>query len=220
MVDTELLRHIPLFEGLDDAQRALLAGACLRRRYPRGALVVQEGEQSDTLYLIIQGQVKVCRSTEDGREVVLSLLREGEHFGEMALLDAQPRSASVYTMTASELGLIRKADFERVLLDNPRLALAIMVSLCQRLRAADRSIESLALMDVYGRVARLLLDLAVDTPDGGRLVRGPLTHRDIAQMVGASREMVTRILGDLARRGHIARHPDGILLRDSLGERW
>ena len=216
---SDLLKTIPLFADLDEQDLETLANAKMTRRFQRNAIVLHEGDQSNALYIIDSGQVKVSRINEEGKEVVLCILAEGDHFGEMSLIDDQPRSASVITKTSCEFSLIRKQDFEKLLLQKPELALAMMRSLCYRLRLADRSIESLALMDVYGRIARLLLDSA--TEQGDKLVvPGKLTHKEIAQMVGSSREMVSRIFKDLTDGGYISKDNDGISINSTLPARW
>ncbi len=213
------LKSIPLFKDLNDDEREILAGTQMTRKFQKNVIVLHEGDQSNALYIIDSGQVKVSRINEEGKEVVLSILREGDHFGEMSLIDDEPRSASIITKNVCEFTLIRKQDFEQVLDANPQLSLAMMRSLCQRLRAADRSIESLALMDVYGRIARLLLDSAVDQ-DGKLIVPGKLTHKDIGQMVGSSREMVSRIFKDLTDGGYISKLPEGIAINSTLPAHW
>jgi CRP/FNR family cyclic AMP-dependent transcriptional regulator len=215
----ERLKSIPLFADLGDDERNLLAGTQMVRKFQKNVIVLHEGDQSNALYIIENGQVKVSKINEEGKEVVLCIFSDGDHFGEMSLIDDEPRSASIITKTTCTFTVIRKQDFEQVLDANPRLALAMMRSLCQRLRAADRSIESLALMDVYGRIARLLLDSAVDQ-DGKQVVPGKLTHKDIAQMVGSSREMVSRIFKDLTDGGYISKLPDGIAINTALPARW
>lgn len=216
---TERLKSIPLFADLSDKERELLATTQMSRKFQKNVIVLHEGDQSNALYIVDSGQVKVSKINEEGKEVVLSILGAGDHFGEMSLIDDEPRSASIITKTTCEFTLIRKQDFEQVLDANPQLALAMMRCLCQRLRAADRSIESLALMDVYGRIARLLLDSAVEQ-DGRQIVQGKLTHKDIAQMVGSSREMVSRIFKDLTDGGYISKLPDGIAINTTLPARW
>lgn len=216
---SDLLKTIPLFADLDEQDLETLANAKMTRRFQRNAIVLHEGDQSNALYIIDSGQVKVSRINEEGKEVVLCILSEGDHFGEMSLIDDQPRSASVITKTSCEFSLIRKQDFEKLLLQKPELALAMMRSLCYRLRLADRSIESLALMDVYGRIARLLLDSASEQ-DGKLVVPGKLTHKEIAQMVGSSREMVSRIFKDLTDGGYISKDSDGISINSTLPARW
>jgi CRP/FNR family cyclic AMP-dependent transcriptional regulator len=213
------IKSILLFADLSEPELKILAEAQLVRRHGKNVVVLNEGDHSDALYIIVQGQVKVSKINEEGKEVVLSVLAEGDHFGEMSLIDEQPRSASIITKTPCEFSVIRKPDFERVLGANPQLALAVMRSLCHRLRSADRNIESLALMDVYGRIARLLLDSAVKQGDK-LVVEGKLTHKDIAQMVGSSREMASRILKDLTDGGFISKQRNGIVINSTLPARW
>jgi len=154
-------------------------------------------------------------SDEQGREVILSILSPGEFFGEMGLLDDSPRSASVVTLEACELLTITKADFKRSLADNFELSLMVMRGLVKRLREADRKIGSLALMDVYGRVARLLLEMAEDI-NGEKVVVKKLSKQDIAKMIGASREMVSRVMKDLQLGGYIEVRGRSIALRDNI----
>jgi CRP/FNR family cyclic AMP-dependent transcriptional regulator len=213
------LKSIPVFENLTDSERELIVSAQMLRKFQKNVVVLHEGDQSNALYIIDSGQVKVSRINEEGKEVVLCILSEGDHFGEMSLIDDEPRSASIITKTTCQFSLIRKQDFEQVLDANPQLALTMLRSLCQRLRAADRNIESLALMDVYGRIARLLLDSAVEQ-DGKQVVPGKLTHKEIAQMVGSSREMVSRIFKDLTDGSYITKLPDGIAINTTLPARW
>jgi CRP/FNR family cyclic AMP-dependent transcriptional regulator len=147
----------------------------------------------------------------DGREVILSVLEPGDMFGELGVIDNHPRSASVVAVEASQLVTFGKQDFMRCLSENFDITLAIMRGMAARLRQADQRIESLALLDVYGRVARLLLEMA-ETRDGGKIVTRRLTKQDIAKMVGASREMVSRVMKDLGQRGLIQEAADGIRL--------
>ncbi|MDP1907281.1 MAG: cyclic nucleotide-binding domain-containing protein, partial [Hyphomicrobium sp.] len=153
---------MPLFAGLDEERLNVLARAIVRKSVGRNARIIGAGDPTDSLYIIISGRLKVLMSDEQGREVILSILSPGEFFGEMGLLDDSPRSASVVTLEACELLTISKVDFKRSLADNFELSLMVMRGLVKRLRDADQKIGSLALMDVYGRVARLLLEMAED----------------------------------------------------------
>jgi CRP/FNR family cyclic AMP-dependent transcriptional regulator len=163
--------------------------------------------------VIITGNAKVQVSDAKGREVILTLLGPGEFFGEMGLIDGSPRSADVVSSEVCELLVIAKADFKKGLSDNFDLCLNIMKSLVQRLRDADNKIESLALMDVYGRVAKLLLEFSVEE-GGERVVRRKLTKQDIAKMIGASREMVSRVMKDLEASGYIRVEEGRIVLNE------
>lgn len=204
------LRGIPLFAGLSDAQLEPLARMAVSRKYSRHRTIVHAGDSTDSLFVIVRGSVKVLSRDAEGREVILSFLGEGECFGEMGLIDGSPRSADVVAFDPCELLEISRADFTQALTENPDLCLNIMRSLVMRLRQANWKIESLALMDVYGRVAKLLLDLSEEV-DGQRLIRRKVTKQDMAKMVGASREMVTRVMKDLESSGYI-RVDNGIVV--------
>ena len=181
----------------------------------RGDVVLREGENTNAIYFVLNGALKVLVSDAEGREVILTMLGRGEMFGEMGAIDNHPRSATVVATQSSELVVISKQDFQQMLFDNFEVSLAIMRGLANRLRIADRKIESLALLDVYGRVARLLLDSAEES--GGRnIIHRPMTKQDIAKMIGASREMVSRVMKDLQQQGLIEETEDGIVLHDKL----
>ena len=203
------LQKIPLFEGLTDAQLQMFARVAVRRSAPRNKTIVYAGDSSDaqSLFVIVRGSVKVLSRDSEGREVILSFIGEGECIGEMALIDGEPRSADVVAFDNCELLEISREEFTRTLMENPELCLSIMRSLVQRLRRATWKIESLALMDTYSRVAKLLLELSEEV-DGERQVRRKITKQDMAKVVGASREMVTRVMKDLETSGHI-RQDDG-----------
>jgi CRP/FNR family cyclic AMP-dependent transcriptional regulator len=197
-----LLRTIPLFSGVQDPELEQIARVATQRKVPRGTVIVRSGDVTDSLYILINGSARVLNSDEEGREVILSILGPGDFFGEMGLIDGSPRSADVVAAESCELLVISKADFKRCLQENFEVALNIMKRLVERLREADRKIESLALMDVYGRVAKLLLEFS-EVHDGQKVIRRKLTKQDIAKMIGASREMVSRVMKDLEASGYI-----------------
>ena len=190
-----------------------------KRSYPRNNVILSAGEQSSAFYLIISGRVKVIIGDEEGREVILALLGAGDYFGEMALLDDEPRSATVVTMEDCQLAVVSRQEFEQALSLRPDITTRIVLGLSKRLREANRKIESLALMDVYGRVAGTLLQLARPR-DGKLVVTERLTHQEIASMVGASREMVSRILRDLTLGGYISVEDKHIVLHEKLPAAW
>jgi len=195
------LRALPIFQALDDETLVPIARVSSLRSVPRQAVVLRAGDRTDNVYFVLTGAFKVLVSDEEGREVILSMMGPGDFFGEMGVIDSHPRSATVQAAQSSELVVIAKADFHRCLADSFDVSLYIMRSLVHRLRAADRQIESLALLDVYGRVARLLLDMAERTEDGRLMVPQKVSRQDIAKMIGASREMVSRVMKDLQLRG-------------------
>ena len=205
-----LLRTIPLFAGLPENQVYQIARMAGVRKVPRNTALVRVGDKTDALYVLVSGSAKVLNRDVEGREVILSLLGAGECFGEMSLIDGSPRSADVVSCEPCELLVIAKSDFARALSENVDLCLNIMKSLADRLREANRKIESLALMDVYGRVAKLLLDFS-ELEDGRRVIRRKISKQDMAKMVGASREMVSRVMKDLENRGYV-RDVDGCLI--------
>jgi CRP/FNR family transcriptional regulator, cyclic AMP receptor protein len=214
-VSTLLLRNVPLFAVLPESQLGLLTALVSRKSFPRGATIISAGDMTDSLYVIISGRLKVMMSDDEGREVILAMLNPGEFFGEMGLLDDHPRSATVVALEACELLSLSKRDFKKCLEDNFELSMTVMRGLVRRLREADKKIGSLALMDVYGRVARLLIEMS-DTVDGQKVVTKKLAKQDIAKMIGASREMVSRVMKDLQNGGFIEVRGSAIHLRDTI----
>ena len=193
----------------------MLASVVTRRSTPRSTTVLAAGDLTDSLYIVLSGRLKVMMSDAEGKEVILSILGAGEFFGEMGLIDDSPRSASVVAIESCELLSITKRDFKKCLAENFEMAMAVMRGLVRRLREADRKIGSLALLDVYGRVARLLLDMS-ETVEGEKVVTKRLPKQDIAKMIGASREMVSRVMKDLQMGGYIEVRGSNIILRDSI----
>ncbi|HTL25196.1 MAG TPA: Crp/Fnr family transcriptional regulator [Burkholderiales bacterium] len=188
------------------------------RNYPKQAVILNEGDSSDSLYIVLEGRVKAFVADAAGHEVVLSTMGPGEYFGEMAL-DRRPRSASIMTLVSSRFLIVPGDEFRGFLASHPAFALSLVEKLIYKVRALTESVKSLAFMDVYGRVARLLLELAEDRD--GRLVIGErLTQQDIASRVGASREMVSRILKDLSVCGVITQSRAGIVLHRKPPARW
>jgi CRP/FNR family cyclic AMP-dependent transcriptional regulator len=201
-LNPQILKSVPLFSSFSDAQVSQLLTGMQHRSYPRNSFILRAGEETDALYIVLSGRVKVLIPDEEGHEVILSILGPQEYFGEMGLLDDQARSASVETLEPCEMLRLSKAGFTNILKDNFELAMLIIQNLVKRLREADRKIESLALIDVYGRVARLLIDMAQNT-DGKWVVEHAPAKQEIARMIGASREMVSRVVKDLQRKGLI-----------------
>ncbi|MFN4326295.1 MAG: Crp/Fnr family transcriptional regulator [Azonexus sp.] len=206
-----VLRNVPLFSGLDDLELEKLSKVSGRKRVERGAFIVRSGENTDSLYFLLVGRAKVTNVDEEGREIILAWLGPGEFFGEMGLIDGSPRSANVVAVEACELLFLSKDAFQRCLQDNFQVAQKLMKTLVMRLREADRKIESLALLDVYGRVARLLLDLS-EIADGRRVIRKKMSKQDMAKMIGASREMVSKVMRDLESSGYICYEGDLLVI--------
>lgn len=190
-----------------------------RKTYPKNAIVITAGDVSDGLYLIENGRVRVLISDDEGREVILTTLGPGEYFGEMALIDNEERSATIATVEETCFRIVSKHTFQQALANHTNLAFEMLIGLVKRLREADRKIESLALFDVYGRLARTLLQLAKEV-DGKLVIENKPTHQDLANMIGASREMVTRLLRDLVRGNYIRVENDSFVLNEKLPTRW
>lgn len=212
MTATAVLQKVPLFSNLSPADLQRVLDVAREKAYPRNSVILFEDDPGDALFVVASGQVKVVLIGEDGREVILSVLGEGQFFGEMSLIDDEPRSAHVIAMEDSNLVVLRREDFEGILMQTPAIALPLLKEMSRRLRRADEKVGSLVLLDVHGRVARLLLEMA-DEEDGQRITRR-LTHHTIAQMIGSSRETVSRTMRDLVDRAQIAVTRKDIVIRD------
>ncbi|HXF67742.1 MAG TPA: Crp/Fnr family transcriptional regulator [Burkholderiales bacterium] len=192
----------PLFTGLDESERRALAARAAVQSYPKGAVILSEGDAPGSIFIVRTGRVKVFLRGRGGREVVLNVHGPGDYFGEISL-DEGPRSASVMTLEPSQFLVISREEFSRFLAENPAFALKLVRRLMSRVRALTESVRNLALLDVYGRIARLLLDLSEER-EGRLVVAEPLTQKAIAERVGCSREMVSRVFKDLLAGGYVA----------------
>lgn len=213
------LDKIELFAGLPDDQLARLADHVRQRVYPAGATVVNEGDEAHGMFIVDSGALKVFVTEENGKEVTLSLLGEDDYFGELALLDDAPRSASVVTVERSTLLQISRNDFLAVLAANPASMQIIVRNLVGRIRELTDNVRALALIDVFGRISRIFD--AMSEPEGEmRIIRRRMTQQDLANLVGASREMVNRILRELVAGDYLEIHHQYILLKRKLPARW
>ena len=216
----ELIRRIPLFSLLTPGQAALVSNAVVKRRFKRGEVIVEKGKTSHALIILLTGKARVVNSDARGREVILATMNPGDYVGEMSLIDDEPHSATVLAEVQTDVLVLSQPEFERCLPERDSMAYAILRGLVQRLRYADRKIESLALLDVYGRVAMALLESAAESPpceQGHGVIAGRVSRQDIAKRVGASREMVSRVMKDLEERGFIETREDGsLLVKDQL----
>ncbi len=192
-----MLQHVELFKGLSQEELEALQESSLNRSFPRNTVVIHENDPADSLFIIESGKVKVYCSDKNGKEFIMNTQTAGDYFGELALLDDSTRSASVRTVEKSVFSVVYKEDFNRVLDEHPKIAKKLIFNLAQRVRKLTADVKSLALQDVYGRVANVLMDLSEERGDGTLLIPEKLTQQDIADRVGASREMVARILKDL-----------------------
>lgn len=209
------LDKVPLFAGLPRADLDRLAALATTRTFPRRAHIVREGERSDALYVVLYGRLKVYVSGTAGDEVILGMVRAGDCFGEMALIDDASCSATVTTLEPTRLAIIAKGSFKQCLAARPEMALNLLKALNQRVRLLTGNVKSFALLDVAGRLARTLTALAVPHGDGF-IVEQRVTHQELANMVGSSREMVTRALKDLVRHGYISIERRHIVVHPSM----
>ena len=208
----ELLRRVPMFSALTPSQSASIADAIIKKRFKRAEVIVEQGKKSDALFIILTGRARVMSTDSRGREVILATLHPGDYIGEMSLIDDAPHSATVRTEVQTDVLTLGREAFSRCLPENSSMSYNIMRGLVARLRHADRKIESLALMDVYGRVARSLIEFAVDDGAGNLKIRDKISRQDLAKMVGASREMVSRVMKDLEERGFVDTQADGSMI--------
>jgi CRP-like cAMP-binding protein len=212
-----LLRSVSIFGGLDPASADALERLAEPRTFEEGAVVVSEDEPGDALYVLASGKVKVVLYGESGREVILTIFtRPGDFFGEMALLDDEPRSATVMAVKPSTYLTLSRADFRAYVDRHPSIALQILTELSRRLRSADAIIGDLALLDVFGRLAGKLRALAErdgEETEAGIVIRQRPTQAELAAMIGASRETVSRVLSELSRRGDVVMTGKRLLIR-------
>ena len=208
MTASSALRNVPLFSQLRESDLELLAGLLKPRDYAKNRVILFAHDPCEAFYIVLGGQVKVMLIAEDGREVILSLVRQGDFFGEMALMDEEPYSSSAIAMEDSQLLVLHRDDFRRCIAEMPGMAFGLLRALCGRLMEADHRIGGLMLLDVSGRVAHLFLEMA--TKAGGDQIVDPPTHQVIAQMIGSSRETVSRTIGTLATQGLVEVTKDGI----------
>ncbi len=213
----DLIRRVPIFSLLTTEQAQTIADSVVKRRFRRGELIVEHGRKSNALFILLTGRARVLTADSRGREVILAVLQPGDYVGEMSLIDNEPHSATVRAEVQTDMLILGRPEFSRCLPESSSLAYAILRGLVARLRSADRQIESLALLDVYGRVARALLDMAEDEGEL-RVIRNKVSRQDLAKVVGASREMVSRVMKDLEERGMIETRENGsVVIKPRLG---
>ncbi|APW43734.1 Crp/Fnr family transcriptional regulator [Rhodoferax saidenbachensis] len=205
----DLIRRVPLFAMLTPQQTESLVDVVGKRRFKRGEAMVEQGKTSHALYIILAGRARVLMTDRKGREVILATLRAGDYIGEMSLIDNDAHSATVLAEVQTDALVLGRDDFSRCVSENTSMAYTVMRGLVQRLRSADQKIGSMALMGVYGRVATVLLESAVSGDDGQMVIREKVSRQDIAKMVGASREMVSRVMKDFEEQGFIETLPGG-----------
>ncbi len=195
-----------------------IAATGVVRTFPKNTVLIHEGDQGDSLYIVVSGKVKVFASNEQGKEVVIDFHGPGEYVGEMSL-DGAPRSASVMTVEPTSCAVVSRANFREFILAHPDFALHLIEKLIQRVRRTTENVKSLALSDVYGRLVRLLHALAQDR-DGRQVIPDKLTQQDIAERVGASRDMISRLMKDLVAGGYLVIEDRTITILKRLPPAW
>jgi len=200
------LKQVSIFNGLNDEEIHDLISVAKKRTFRSGEVIFHRDDPGQVLYIIKEGKVKICLISPDGQEISLVVFGKGEYFGEFALLDGLPRSADAIALEKVECYTLQRSDFHNVIMKNPRIAIQIMEILCERLRRTDQQVEDLIVLDVYGRVAKKLLELAEThgtKQEDGILINVRLTQQELAAMVGASRESVNKVLGYFTDKQYI-----------------
>lgn len=214
----EILSEIPLFSALSEDERDKIASLAKTRSVKKNTVIVTQGEETNSFYIVLSGRLRVFRDDEDGNEVILNDLQRASWFGELAILAQTTRSASVVTLENSQLAIINQQELNRLLMENPLLTLGIARFLANRVIELTEDISDLAMLDVYGRVARTLEKHARE--EEGKLITNRFTHQEIAAMVGASREMISKILKELKVGGYIDTDGKRIILQKKLPKAW
>lgn len=215
----KLLSEVPFFANLSEENLEIITKHAIRRSFPKNATIINEGDQTDSLYVVEKGRAKAFLTDRSGREIVLGIIPQGSYFGEIALLDREPRSANVMTLEPSTFLIISHNDFQQCLTENIEIAMNMLSALTERIRDLTGSIKSLALSNVYRRIVNTLLKMAVEK-DGKLKIEDKLTQQDIANMVGSSREMVNKIFHDLIEGGYISTKNKQITIHKKLPSGW
>jgi CRP/FNR family transcriptional regulator/CRP/FNR family cyclic AMP-dependent transcriptional regulator len=205
--ESTYLKQVNIFNGLDNEEITQLTSVAKKRTFRAGEVICHRDDPGQVLYVIKEGKVKICLTSQDGQEIVLVVFSKGEYFGEMALLDGLPRSADAVAMEKVECYTLQRSDFHNAIMKNPKIAIQVLEVLCDRIRKTDQQVEDLIFLDVYGRVAKKLLELAEShgvTVEGSLRIDMRLTQQELASMVGASRESVNKVLGYFTDRGYIS----------------
>jgi CRP-like cAMP-binding protein len=216
-MDVGFLKYIPLFSELSDDDLREIVKLAVRQVYKKDNMILIEEEIGSTMFIILDGRVKISRISDDGREVILSILSEGDFFGEMSILDGQNRSANVVTLDDSRIMVIRREDFLQMLHDYPQIAINLLKELAQRLRRSDAQIKSLSLQNATGKVASTLLRIA---DDSGKIHLGQVEiprlppQQDLANMAGTSRETISRVLKSLTKQGYLRKEGSRLIIKD------
>ena len=218
-MDVKILNGINMFESLQDDELVTVSNHLIRRQFPKNSIIINEGDTTNSLYFILSGKVKAFLNDPNGKEVILNIVNMGEYFGEVSLFDDGLRSVSIMTLEDSQFAVLEKPAFLTCIAAHPELALTIIKGLTTRLRGLTDSVRSLALMDVYGRVAHTLLELAIDK-DGQKVISGGITYKELAKRVGASSKMAGRVMKDLKTGGFITKSAKNLVINQSFPSSW
>jgi CRP/FNR family cyclic AMP-dependent transcriptional regulator len=218
-MDVKVLNGINLFESLEGDDLLAISNHLVRRNFPKNSVIINEGDSTNSLYVILSGKVKVFLNDQNGKEVILNVVNEGDYFGEVSLFDDGRRSASIMTLEDSQFAVLEKSAFLSCMSEHPELALTIIKGLTTRLRGLSGSVRNLALMDVYGRVAHTLLELAAEK-DGLKVISENLTYEELAKRVGASSKMVGRVMKDLKTGGYITKVGKNLIINQTFPSSW
>ena len=214
-----MLKNVGGFEGLSDKQVSLLTERAAVRSYSKGAIIVNEGDEGTSLFVILSGSVKTFLSDENGKEVVLSTQGTDEYFGDLALFDDEPRSASVMTLEPCKVMIITKAQLREAIKEDPEIGFSLLHGLAKRVRILTENVRTMALLDVFGRLVKTLYMLAEER-DGALVVDQRLTQQELANRIGASREMVSRIMHDLTEGGYLSIKSKRITILKKIPSNW
>jgi len=219
-MEIDILKNIPLFADLKDDIIQQIYNLMQKRAYKKGNIILMEEEFGDTLFILSKGSVKITRMGEDGREVILSILGEGDFFGETSILDGENRSANVVALEDTAVLILKRGDFLDLLEKHPQIAIALLQEMATRLRRSDQQIEGLSLSDAENRIAMCLLRLAEDLgviKQGKVIIENLPYQQDIANMAGTSRETVSRMLTLLQRKGYIQKYGRRLIINNYDG---
>ena len=214
-----MIENVSIFAGMDPNDLALIEQRMVRRTFPKHTILLSEGDNSDSLYVILSGRVKVYLNDENGKEAIINYQDAGEYFGELSLIDDSRRSASIMTVEKSVMAIMPKQAFHQVLKSNPDIAIHLLKDMVHRVRTLTDEIKSLALSDVYGRLSKTLLSLATER-DGILIIEKPVTQQELANRIGSSREMVCRIFKDLVKGGYITSGQNHYIINKQLPSRY
>jgi CRP/FNR family cyclic AMP-dependent transcriptional regulator len=214
-----MIENVSIFAGMEPSDLALIEQRMVKRSYPRNTIILSEGDNSDSLYVILSGKVKVYLNDENGKEAIINYQEQGEYFGELSLIDDYKRSASIMTTVKTTVAIMSKQAFHQVLLGNPNICIHLLKDMVGRVRTLTDEVKSLALSDVYGRLSKTLLSLAEER-DGQMVIEGHVTQQELANRIGASREMVCRIFKDLVKGGYISSDNNQYVINKQLPSRY